>query len=427
MLSENLVKMSYRETPFTRAILNLELPKDHGEGLSIFLRATASAFLSANFDEPTYPTIQTLEPSVLTEIEFLQGAVGALKGETEISAQAECGALLSWLYKNLPLASTVQRLNLSAVLAGFCRTELAHSILLQISDRPRVRHGDLSFEYQMLLFATCNRLRDRLGSNSAMHTIRLLGESGKLSRHQILDASAQAIVWFHKSKEIDVSTYEWLFKASVEILKSDSDSEAISPSHKSAWYRAAAMRPAGQYDKSLTREIMAKAETFARESIALDKSPFALNNMKTYLESTLKEYTYVTRDYERAEAVGVALLKLDPFWSPNWAEVAEMYMQNNRYERAAQLLNKAIEIGPPYLLSYHYYLAECECQIGNIEQGVKRFHDILLIDSSNRSAALSGLKWAREKGHSTLDLFKDACRNLAASMNQTQLSLIQQG
>lgn len=420
MNQDNLVHSSYRPTPFSKVLLSLNLPAKDATGLSIFLRAVTTAFEGANFDDIGYRYVQLLEPAVVVEIERIEQSKIARYGRHEPDGHSTRASGLTWLFENRHLASSVQRLNLAAALASFGRPSLARSVLANLAEHSRVQ-GDLRFEYLMLSFAVSNRMGDRVASGKWMRLLRDMGKHGRLMGSQLIDAAAQAIVWHKKTGEVDVDTYRWFFSSSTSLLRRGQN---LPYSVESAWYRAAAMIPAAANQVDTTRKTMSRAESLAKAAVQKSSDPFTLNDLKTYLESALKEHIYVSKEFDKAESIGIALLKLDPHWSPNWFEVAELYMHTDKHERARQMLLKAIEIGPPYLLLYHYYLAECECQLGDIDTGVRRFSDILAIDSTNRSSALSGLRWSRKTKHGSLPNFIAACSDLSESMSPEQRQIL---
>lgn len=224
-----------------------------------------------------------------------------------------------------------------------------------------------------------------------------MANSAKMTSLQVIEVSCQTTVWFHKTAEIEKGVYEWFFKKSNDIVRNPRSQ--IPDGIKSSWYRAVAMIPSEKGNPDATRKLMGRAKDYARKANAEISNPYLLNELKTYYESSVKEHLYVSKDYEKAEAAGLALLKLDPAWSPNWAEVAQVYMARKHYDMGRQLLNKAIQLGPPYLIYYHYLLAECECQLGDVDSGLQRYRHILEVDGSNRSSALSGLHWATKHKH----------------------------
>lgn len=417
---ENLVYSSYRPTPFSKALLFFDFPAKDATGLSIFLRAVTTAFGGANFDDIGYRYIQLLEPAVVAEIERIEQSQMVLGCQHEPDALSTCASALTWLFENRHLASSVQRLNLAVALASFGRPSLAHSILEDLAEHPRVQ-GDLRFEYLMLRFAVSNRMGDRIASGRWMRLLKDMGKHGRLMGGQLMDAAAQAIVWHLKTGEVDVDTYKWFFSSSTSLLRRGQN---LPDSVKSAWYRSVAMIPAATSQADVTRKTMSRAESFAKAALQESTDPFTLNDLKTYLESALKEHIYLSKEFDKAESIAIALLKLDPHWSPNWFEVAELYMHIGKHEKARQMLLKAIEIGPPYLLLYHYHLAESECQLGDSDTGVQRFSDILAIDSTNRSSALSGLRWARKTKHIALPNFITACNDLSESMSAEQRQIL---
>lgn len=400
----NLVLKSDHTNTFYQMMIGIGFPDREDRAQSIFNRACAWSYKTANFDDVGYKYIQIFEPGVLNELIALDNAQGRGAEQTgEIRGNNHI-AQLDWLHSNLKQVSTVQRLNLAAAYASFCRVGESARILETISDTPRVRDGDLRFEYLMLKFVVCNRLQDRAGSRQAMAAFLDMGKNRKLSVHQIIEVSCQATVWYHKTSEIDKEVYTWFLRKSNALVR---DSSAhVGNRIKSSWYRATAMIPSAENKHSASRELMSRAKEYALRANGEVSDPYVLNELKTYYESTIKEHLYYSKDYAKAELAGLSLLKIDPYWSPNWAEVAQVYMTINRFEKAKQLLNKAITLGPPYLNYYHYLLAECECQLGDIDTGLQRYRSILSLDKTNRSSILSGIKWAGQYHHPEHAFFK---------------------
>ncbi|RON79779.1 lipopolysaccharide assembly protein LapB [Pseudomonas fluorescens] len=409
MDEDNLVVQSFRENSFYKMMTGVALPDALDKSESILNRACSWSYTTANFDESGYRYVQIFEPGVLSEVKAIKQS---MKQDSNTAALERSGvghiATLDWLKENLQHASSIQRLNLATAYASFCRVSEAANVIETLQDMPRTSDGDLQFEYLMLKFVVSNRLQDRASVRIVMQQLLAMANSGKMTPVQIIEVSSQTTVWFHKTGEIEKDVYEWFFKKSNDIVRNPKSQ--IPDGIKSSWYRAVAMIPAEKGNLDATRELMGRAKDYARKANAEITNPYLLNELKTYYESSVKEHLYVSKDFEKAEAAGLALLKLDPAWSPNWAEVAQVYMELKHYDMARQLLNKAIQLGPPYVLYFHYLLAECECQSGDIDGGLQRYRNIVEVDGSNRSSALSGLYWATKHKHAQVGFFNSLRR-----------------
>ncbi|PHX44337.1 hypothetical protein AO263_30320 [Pseudomonas sp. NZIPFR-PS5] len=344
MSEQNLLMHSFTKNSFSDMMLGVRLPDAQDKSESIFNRACSWAYSSANFDDPGYKYIQIFEPGVVKEIQ----ALAKLTPEVSLTLHSQERnkshlATLDWLAGNLKYASSVQRLNLATAYASFGQIHQAAEILRTMTLMRRVDGGDLEFEFLMLKFVIHNRLQDCASSSESMQQLFSMAKSGRMTASQIVEVCCQATVWFHKTAEVDRTIYEWFFVKSKTLLTAEGS--AIPEGMKSSWYRAVAMIPSRGKNDQGTRTLMNHAKTFALQANATSNNPYSLNELKTYFESTIKEHLYGSKDYEKAEAAALSLLKLDPHWSPNWAEAAQVYMTTGQYNTAEKLIKKAIALG----------------------------------------------------------------------------------
>jgi hypothetical protein len=388
---------SYRSNAFADAMLRLEIAPEHDDTHTIFTASVVDAFSAVNFDEHGYPLGQVFEAPALWELCRFEGLDHDAVADLRAPAAPRI-ATLAWLQGNLAHATTMQRLSFALALVSVSRFALARRALDGIDPaRTTVRQR---FEIAMVRFIIANRAHDGDGSSACFAEMRRAIEEGKVPPDRVLGASAHAIVWHIKTGEIDAELFRWFVHAGQDAARA-----GVSAASRSSWYRAYAMVPAERRDAEQTRHVMERAREDAVRAVAEATHAYAKNLEKTYLESALKEYLHVRKDLDAAKQLAVQLLKLDPAWSPSYGEAAEVYTRAREHETAARLLERALELGPPYRLLHAYQLAGCRAKLGDDDGALALLGAILDLDPTNVSACLVGLKHARAIGHASAPRF----------------------
>jgi tetratricopeptide (TPR) repeat protein len=246
------------------------------------------------------------------------------------------------------------------------------------------------FEVAMLEFVVANRRYDGCGSAAAFARMRAAIEAGTLPSDRVLDACAQAVVWFLKRRELSEGDFHWFLETGRAYGQRPQE---VPTAALSSWFRAIAMMPAMQGDKVSTRQLMRQAGEAALQSIAGDDQPFLRHLLKTFYESSLKEHIYVSRDLRAADEVGRKLIGLDPVWGPSYAELAKAHELFGDLATAARLYEKAVGFGPPYQGLHRLAAATCRERMGEPEAALAHLLALVALAPSptvlKRAAALA--------------------------------------
>lgn len=408
---------SYRPNTFTDALLGVEVAEERRDQLTIVAEEIILGFAGANFDEHDYPLSQVFEPPALWEVCRFAGVDYAAADALQ-TPETNALSALRWLYEGLAHTTTMQRISLATALVSTSRHRLAREVLNQI-DLPRITNRQ-RFAIAMLSFIVSNRADGGQESSRCFAQMRAAIEAGGVTPHEILDASAHAIVWHLKTGEVSAEQLAWFMKAALEAAQ-----RGVTALARSSWYRAYAMLPAERRDGALTTKIMDRAHEEALAAIAACDNAGARNLLKTYFESSLKEQLYLHRDLDAAKQVGLKLIKLDPAWSASYGELAQVYSRAGDHATAAQLLERALELGPPYRLLHAYQLAHARAHQGDDDGALALLHDILSIDPSNISACIVGLKHARAIGHASEAVFAGGLTALAPTLRPEHYTFLE--
>ncbi|ANY05778.1 hypothetical protein AFB00_05085 [Pseudonocardia sp. HH130630-07] len=128
--------------------------------------------------------------------------------------------------------------------------------------------------------------------------------------------------------------------------------------------------------------------------------------IKTYYESAMKEYVYVQRDMDAAKEAGRSLIALDPAWSVSYGELAEVYLRSKQVEKAAQLYEKAVTVGPPYVAHHLLKAATCRDQCGDLSRAMAHFEKLAGLAPRSRQVMTAGLALAHRLSHPSSTVFK---------------------
>ncbi|MEO0814525.1 MAG: hypothetical protein AAFY60_16820, partial [Myxococcota bacterium] len=366
----------------------------------LFSRACVEAYHNNTAETPVYPFTQIFEPGVLAEVVLLEGVPLDPLLTLEFRPTAEMESLGNKL-DNLQSLDMAERLNLSSALICISRFDAAKRALPREGSTDRER-----FELAWLDFLISNRQDDGARSPDAFARIIAATAQGEVSPARIVDACTQGIVWFLKRREIDEQQYRWCVETGNALIKHGA---GLGHGTLSSWYRGVAMVRAVERDAEGTREYLTQALDHGTRLADSCEQYGALNTLKTYYESCIKEYMYVRPDLERAEEAGLALVALDEQWSPSFAELAEAYEYFGQVEQAVVYYEKAVDIGPPYVGQHLVRAARANVKCGSPEAALGHYrtlHDIApLLDPH---LCREALRVATESGHDSKDYFQSA-------------------
>lgn len=385
---------SFHDTMIGLSHSNSEQPAD------IFSQACVESFDSCDWSQFGYAFTQVFEPAVLYEIALLEGVrpdrlAGLADRGTE--ALARLGAMLDQASQH----TTVELVNVASALVSISRFELVRDVLALLSERRTTPRED--FEIGWLEFVVSNRCEGGAASPAAFEKMRGAVITQDVPASRVLDACTQAVVWYAKRRELPAAAFERWHALGTSLSENP---DRVEPGALSSWYRGVAMIPAASGDAVATRQFMDRAREAAAVSTGGESRAADLNSVKTYYESSIKEYLHVRRDIDAAEEAGRALIALDPVWSVSYGELAEVYERSERVEKAAQLYERAAQTGPPYVAHHLLKAAVCRERCDDLPAAVAHFEKLAEFAPHSRRVMSQGLDLARRLAHPSAEFFE---------------------
>jgi tetratricopeptide (TPR) repeat protein len=379
-----------RLNAFQQTMLGLEYTEDSGRRADLFSQACVEQYRECAAEQFGYLFAQVFEPAVLRESAMLADVPFTHAESLEHQPTAAI-RVLARLVKGAEDLSAIARINLASALISISRFGAAQRVL---DCRPdRVLKEREAFEAAMLEFVIANRSADGAGSGRAFARMREAIDAGPLPPERVLDACAQAVVWFVKRGEISQDDYARYLETGTALAGTPGLVESAA---LSSWYRAIAMIPAREGAAAETRGFMERAREAAEAALSLRPRAYELHLKKTYYESSLKEHLYVTRDVDKAEEAGHSLIALDPAWAPSYGELAEVYARSGRLAAAADRYEQAAAAGPPYYGHHLAQAARCRERAGQEEQALELYLTLAGIADLAPALLADGLRLARK-------------------------------
>lgn len=374
----------------------------------IFSRSCVEAFDACDWSRLGYSFTQLFEPAVLREISLLEAVPHSTLARLE-NPETDSTIRLTEMLHDLSVWSVVELVNLASALVSVSRFDLARRPIATAAAR-RVTSRE-AFEIAWLEFLVSNRCDDGAGSPVAFEKMREAVVEQCVPSSRILDACTQAVVWYIKRRE--VSTAEFKHWAALGTRLAGSAGQ-VDAGALSSWYRGVAMIPAAKGNADATRRYMEQARREAQVAIAENTHPAALNALKTYYESALKEYLYVRRDIAAAEEVADALIELDPSWSISYGEIAEVFLRSGRAEQAAEKYEQAAAAGPPYVAHHLFKAASIREKAGDLGRALAHYETLAGLTPKSARVLSSGLKLARRMSHPSVVAFERGLQQVSS-------------
>lgn len=357
----------------------------------LFSRACVEVYETSNQFEFGYQFTQIFEPGVLRELALLESVPSA---ELEMLDHRPSKAMqdLRGLLDARDELSVVERINLASALISVSRFDAAERACPATVATPRER-----FELAWIDFLISNRRDD--GATSAGAFSRMIGaiSEGGAPPGRVVDACTQGVVWYMKRREIEDAQYRWCLEMGTDLVRKKI---GLGSGTISSWYRGLAMVPAGERNPEQTRLYMRRAYEYANQVESEVDGYGALNALKTYYESSIKEFVYVRPNLELAEESGLALIALDKHWSPSFSELAHAYEVFGQAEKAADYFEQAVAMGPPYFGHHLLSAARARARLDDAETALH--HYVTLIDLSpvpSPTVCREALDLAARSGH----------------------------
>lgn len=362
---------------FCQVLLALRLDPRVEHEADLFSRGCVESFRGQAFESYSYTFTQIFEKGVLDEVI----ALSRLADDDVHAIRHGEGAgieRLRSLVANAHLLSNVALSNTIAALVSISRFGLA-SILLNVL-REREHCARSAFELGWIEFLIANRYTEGRDSMASFDRMRLAAATGEIPDGRVLDLCTQGVVWYLKRREVDEGTFNWCLATGSSLAR---QANRIDPTAVSSWFRGLAMLPASRRDSGMTRRCMDRARSNASVSITNDRSPKTLNAIKTYYESSIKEYLYVTPDRDLALEAATNLIDLDPYWAPSHGEKGEVFARFGEHDMAASCYEEAAALGPPYF-AHHLLLAARSCaKAGDVDRASEHYTSLIGMAPSN--------------------------------------------
>jgi hypothetical protein len=391
---------AFTRNTFQETLLGLEYsPRCPAD---LFSRACAEAFAESDRTRFGYPFTQVFEPGVLHEIAVLADVPYPSLTGLDPQPTAATRQLAATVAQARDL-SAVEVINVASALVSISRFDLATRLLVDLAERELTPRE--SFEAAWLDFMISNRCDDGASSPAAFARMGAAIDAGGVPAGRVLDACTQAVVWYLKRQEVPLDVFRWAVRTGGALAKRP---DRLDQGTVSSWYRGIAMLPAAKGRAAETRRFMALARDAAQETIAERPRAFEMNTIKTYYESAVKEHMYVTGDADAAEQAGLALIELDPVWSPSYGELAEAYQRFGQVDRAAGYYERAAQAGPPYVGYHLLKAAQCRAKLGQDELALDHYVALLRLVPGNAAVVDAGLELALRLAHPCAEQFADA-------------------
>jgi tetratricopeptide (TPR) repeat protein len=393
---------------FSETMLGLAFTDPPGRSADLFSRACVEQYQETAANRPGYLFAQVFEPDVLREVALLAGIPYASLADLSHRPTAATRRLAE-LVANADDLSVGQLISTAAALISISRFDLAERLLARVSvSVPSWRDA---FEVEMLLFLISNRRDDGATSTRAFAGMRSAIESGAIPADRALDACAQAVFWYMKRQELDKFQFDWYLARGQSLTEWPA---TLDPGSLSSWYRALAMVSAAESDEGQTRLHLRRALEAAEETFSLRPRAYELHFRKAYHESSLEKHVYLTSDRDAAEEAGRALIEIDPAWAPSYGEVAEAQLRFGEPQRAAELYERAVELGPPYYGRHLLRAARTQARLGNHERALTHYVTLSSLAPDDETVLRAGFELAAERSHSSRDHFDGMLGELAS-------------
>jgi hypothetical protein len=373
---------------FSQVLLGLHHDTNFEAKPNLFSRGCVDFFHKKDFETYGYQFTQIFEEAVLNEVIVLNG----LPGEDVYSIRYGESKGLERLRSLISSANDISvpaLANTIAALISISRFRIASTLLSQL--RPRATKARETFELGWLEFLLSNRFAEGRDSMAAFDRMRLATKTGAIPAGRILDVCTQGVVWHLKRREVDAATFRWCLAVGTRLARQADQVGFLAISN---WFRGVAMLPASCRQAEVAREYMEFAQINAKRSIAEGCSLSALNALKTYYESCIKEHLYVKPDRDLALESAQSLITLDPTWAPSYGECAEIYARFREYDSAADFYEKAATVGPPYFGYHLRRAARCWVKAGEIDRGTAHYSHLIALAPNDVALRVEAMKIA---------------------------------
>lgn len=366
----------------------------------LFSRACVEAYETSDPREFGYQFTQIFEPGVLHEIALLE----CMPVEALEMLDHRPTAAIEDLRRRLDdccALSVVERINLASMLISISRFDAAEHARPETAGTTQER-----FELAWIDFLIFNRRDDGATSRDAFSRMIAAINEGGIAPGRIVDACTQGIVWYLKRREIDNAQYRWCIETGSILVRQE---VGLGNGSISSWYRGLAMVSAAERNAEKTRRYMTHAYDHATQVASHADSHGASNALKTYYESSIKQFMYVQPDLELAEQSGLALIATDEQWSPSYAELADAYKHFGEAEKAADYFEKAVMVGTPYVGLHLVSAARARAELDDAEAALRHYLTLNeLAPAPNPEICREALDLATQSGHTMRNYFLDA-------------------
>jgi tetratricopeptide (TPR) repeat protein len=388
---------------FSECLLRLRYTNESVPFLGKFV---VDKFSKTNFDDIGPTCLQLFEPDILNEISILYNfSIEQLENFDYQSDSSENLSNLQWLLRNRNFLSAQQKINFSYSLATLARYKLARLLITDIDYEKLSTNWKL--HYLFCDFCIDNRLEGSKRSEAIFAKVKEFMENGKVNNRLTALFVSQYIVWSLKSLHL-TKIKDYMYSQAIQLVDTleDEVSKEINLTNNylvlSGFYRAIAMIPAKDFNKQKTRSYMEKSLEYAERIIPRNifEEYNKKNLLKTYYESTIKEYIYLHSNLDVALENALKMLEVEPNWSISWQQLGEIYIKRNDFALALDAYTKAYNIGIPRKIESLFYIAYCHSELGDIQKAIELFIEIVSIDKKNISSVINGYNLSKQHNFS---------------------------
>ena len=360
-------------------------------------KSNVLSFENHSFDDVPYYQSQLIDESVNFEIaRSLNLNVDDVRNLNYASDSSNF-KIVKWLLENINYVTPVQKLNLSFVLSSIGKYHMANTVMEKI-DIQKLLPKEQAY-YYLQDFLLNNRLGSKSSFDEEFYKIKDILENTIFTQSAEMVFVTQVIAWFTKNKSFSYGIYKWFLERgelNEKILKNNDDFNSLLA--LSNYYRAKAMIFMETKSKVDMRETMQRALEAANlltpgTEIGATKKIEAL---KTYYESSSKEYAYYHNDLESSIRSLEVMEALDPMWSVTFQEKGDIFSHFGYKGLAIKEYDKALNLGGPNYIFTLFKKTLVHEEMNNYSEAVEGYKNILFLDNLNLSSAINGFKLSKK-------------------------------
>ncbi|MCK1985993.1 MULTISPECIES: tetratricopeptide repeat protein [unclassified Peribacillus] len=370
-------------------------------------KSVVRTFETHSFDDVPYYQSQLIDETVNFEIARSMNLNLEDVRNLNYESQSPNLKIIKWLISNLSYVTPVQKLNLSFVLSSMGKYHLADNILKNVEFSKLLPKEQAYYYLQSFLLG--NRLGTRNFFDEEFSKIKNILENNKLSPSAEMVFVTQVIAWYVKNKSFSVDIYKWFLdrgKLNEKKIKNSKDFHNLLAA--SNYYRASAMVFMSFNNKEDMRKTMELSYKTADLLEASSELGFIKKTeaLKTYYESSSKEFAYYHKDLETSIKYLDSMEEIDSNWNITYQEKGDIYSHFEHKEMAIQEYTKALNLDGPNYIYTLFKRSLLHEELRNYEKALEGYKEIMLLDDLNLSSAINGFNISIKLGKDEKEYFE---------------------